>query len=592
MRLPRSVLAVLALTLSSGAMIGTSPGASAATHTVTPLNFKVQVGATGDKTCNIVGDLYTPATASATSPVPAILTTNGFGGSKNDQAGIGKAFAAKGYAVLSYSGLGFGGSGCKITLDDPDFDGKAASQLVSYLGGKTGIAFTDAAHTTPAPALTVVKRDGTGDPRVGMVGGSYGGQVQFAAASVDPRIDTIVPIVTWNDLSYSLGPNNTTQTQGVSTSTPGSVKLQWGLGFSALGVVNGLQNAPSDPSRLLPCPNFADFVCPALVTGGLTGFFDNPTIAAMRHASVASYIPKIKVPVLLIQGQNDTLFNLNEGVATYEALRAQKTPVKMIWQWWGHSESKPAPGEIDLANPDSAKQYETKRIEDWFKRYLKGDTSINTGPQFSYFRDWISYTGTAAPAYASSSKYPVGTASKYYLSSGSQLVKAAPKASTQSFLTPVLGAPTSIEALDLPVTDLPEIDLPGTFATWSTPTLTAPVTVVGSPKLTLTVNSPLSNATQLAGPTGQLVLFAKLVDVGPDGKGKVVRNLVAPVRIPDATKPFTVTMPGISYRFAKGHQLKLVVAGGSSNYRGNLTPAAVNISSGSTAQVLSLPVVP
>ena len=70
--------------------------------------------------------------------MPAILTTNGFGGSKDDQAGIGKAFAARGYAVLSYSGLGFGGSGCKITLDDPDYDGKAAQQLVSYLGGASG----------------------------------------------------------------------------------------------------------------------------------------------------------------------------------------------------------------------------------------------------------------------------------------------------------------------------------------------------------------------------------------------------------------------------------------------------------------------
>ena len=60
--------------------------------------------------------------------MPAILATNGFGGSKDDQAGIGTAFAGRDYAVLSYSGLGFGGSGCKITLDDPDYDGRAGSQ--------------------------------------------------------------------------------------------------------------------------------------------------------------------------------------------------------------------------------------------------------------------------------------------------------------------------------------------------------------------------------------------------------------------------------------------------------------------------------
>ena len=94
-----------------------------------------------------------------TNRVPAILTTNGFGGSKDDQAGIGKAFASLGYVVLSYSGLGFGGSQCKITLDDPDWDGKSATQLISYLGGASGIAFTDAAHTTAAPVLDVVQHD-------------------------------------------------------------------------------------------------------------------------------------------------------------------------------------------------------------------------------------------------------------------------------------------------------------------------------------------------------------------------------------------------------------------------------------------------
>ena len=42
-----------------------------------------------------------------------------------------------------------------------------------------------------------------------MIGGSYGGQIQYAVAEQDPRLDTIIPIITWNDLSYSLAPNNT-----------------------------------------------------------------------------------------------------------------------------------------------------------------------------------------------------------------------------------------------------------------------------------------------------------------------------------------------------------------------------------------------
>src|SRR3982750_3146927 len=88
--------------LAAGGGLAPTPGPPAA------------AGPNNAQPCDIVGDLYTPATASATSRVPAILTTNGFGGSKDDQAGIGREFAALGYVVLSYSGLGFGGSGCKI----------------------------------------------------------------------------------------------------------------------------------------------------------------------------------------------------------------------------------------------------------------------------------------------------------------------------------------------------------------------------------------------------------------------------------------------------------------------------------------------
>jgi fermentation-respiration switch protein FrsA (DUF1100 family) len=599
MRPPGPALAVLGI--ASAALFAVPQGAgAAATHTVTPLHFKVQIGPTGAETCDVIGDLYTPASASPTARVPAILTTNGFGGSKDDQAGLGATFADRGYAVLSYSGLGFGGSGCKITLDDPDYDGKAASQLVSYLGGKAGIAFTDAAHTDPVPALDVVQRDATdhagvataNDPLVGMVGGSYGGQVQFAAASIDPRIDTIVPVVTWSDLSYSLSPNNTSQTTGVSTSTPGAAKLVWALGFAGQGVAEGVQNVQVDPTRLIGCPNFATFVCPALVTAAALGTLDPATTTSLRHASVSSYIAKVKVPTLLIQGQNDTLFNLNEGVANYQALKKQGTPVKMVWANGGHS-GPMAPGELDLGNPNPSTQHLAKQVAAWFDHYLKG-AAVSTGPAFSYFRDWVPYTGIATPAYGSASSYPVGTTRKYYLSgkalstSGTGLA-----AVSQSFLTPVAGVPTSTDPLDVigSTLPLPETDLPGTFASWSTPVLGSNVDVVGSATLDVRVSAPTAALTQALGPTGELVLFVKIADVDASGQATLVRNLVAPVRVPDVTKSFRVTLPGFVHRFGAGHSIKLVIAGGSTNYRGGLTANPVTITTGSTGQVLTLPVV-
>lgn len=593
-----------ALVIAGLVVAGTSLPASAdADFTVQTLHFAVKTGPNGTTACDIIGDLYVPAGASSSDRVPAILTTNGFGGSKDDQAGIGEGFASRGYVVLSYSGLGFGGSDCKITLDDPDWDGKAASQLVSYLGGQDGIAFTDDAHTTPAPVLDVVKRDNkdhlghpsTNDPRIGMLGGSYGGQIQFAAASVDPRIDTIVPIITWNDLSYSLGPNNTGQT-GVTSSVPGATKLAWGLLFSTLGVIQGFQNAQTDPSRVVGCPNFANWVCTALVLAGTTGYFDEASKQSLRHASVSTYMTKIKIPTLLMQGESDTLFNLNEAVATFKALRAQGTPVKMIWQSWGHSQGTPAPGEMDLGALDPDSQYLTGRVKDWFDHYLK-NSNVDTGPRFAYFRDWVSYTGNAEPAFGTSSSYPVGSARTFYLS-GSTLTPSALGLvkKTSSFLTGPGGLPTSTNELDaigsVAKLPLPELDLPGTFAAWTSAPLTAALNVVGSPTLTTKVNAPVAALAQGAGPAAMLVVFVRVQDVAPDGTASDIRLLNAPVRVPDVTKAFTVTLPAFVHQFAPGHKVRLVVAGGSVNYRGGLTPQTVQLTTGTTAHQLKLPVVP
>src|SRR4051812_11471051 len=109
--------------------------AQAADYDIKTLRFDVVTGPANDTHCDIVGDLYRPASATKANPAPAILTTNGFGGSKDDQADTAKVLASRGYVVLSYSGLGFGGSGGKITLDDPDYDGKAGSQPRPLPGG-------------------------------------------------------------------------------------------------------------------------------------------------------------------------------------------------------------------------------------------------------------------------------------------------------------------------------------------------------------------------------------------------------------------------------------------------------------------------
>src|SRR3954453_3281503 len=286
----------------------------------------VVTGPANDQHCDIVGDLYKPTGATKANPAPAVLTTNGFGGSKDDQADMAKLLATRGYVVLSYSGLGFGGGGCKITLDDRDYDGKAGSQLVTFLGG--GKAATDGTK------VDYVRLDATGsdgkhhafDPRVGMVGGSYGGQIQFGIAGLDPRVDTIIPIIPWNDLSYSLAPNNTSFDHGVTYQTPGIEKFEWTSLFFGLGIADGIMGTQIDPSRNVGCPNFDDRACGSKVQMDATGAPNDSTLLFSRHASVTSFVDKIRIPTLLSQGQSDPLFNLQEAIATYRSLRGQHVP--------------------------------------------------------------------------------------------------------------------------------------------------------------------------------------------------------------------------------------------------------------------------
>jgi predicted acyl esterase len=556
---------------------------------VSPLTFTVQVGPTNATTCTVDADLYVPASASPTNRVPAIIATNGFGGSKADQAGLGQAFAARGYAFLSYTGLGFPNSGCKIYLDDPAFDGKAASQLISFLGGSVA--------ANNGYRVNFVKKDvgdhkgipRSDDPRVGMIGGSYGGQIQFAVASIDARVDTIVPIITWNDLQYSLAPNNTSFSRGVTPATPGVDKMIWSDLFFGTGIVDGLAGVQLDPTRMVGCPNFRDEACAAKLQLDALGYPLPETVDLTKQTSVAYYANQITIPTLLMQGQADTLFNLQEAVATYRQLKAQRTPVKMIWQSWGHSASTPAPGEIDLSGGNVENTYEGARVANWFAYYLKDDRTAATGPEFAYFRPWVSYTGSAAPAYGGASSYPGGTSRTYLLSGGNllgggSLVTSANDvvAGSTSWVNPstVPGSYSEVSALQSMISGpvaLDPFDTPGTFGGWSSPALTAPLDIVGMPTLDVQFSAPTVALTQLAGPAGQLQVFAKLYDVGPDGKLALVNRLISPVRVADVTKPVHIELPGIVHQVPVGHHLQLVLASTDGAYRNATTVQPVSV---------------
>ena len=585
-------LATAAL-IASGLALASGPPAAAATadstpgYSVTSLTVPVKVGPKNDQACTIDADLYVPDGTSTSRRVPAILTTHGFGGDKADdnQMAIGKGFVDQGYAVLSYSGLGFGKTTCKIQLDDPDWDGKAGKQMVDVLAGKKAYFV---AGSTAGRYLRTITTESAGDPRVGMIGGSYGGQIQYAVAKQDPRIDAIIPIITWNDLNYSLAPQRV-------------AKKQWIDLFFGAGIVSGVGNSNADPETMTGCVNFTDQACVGAAHLNSAGYADPATAALARHASVASYVKQVKAPTLVVQGQKDTLFNLNEAVATYDSLKAQGTPVKMVWQSWGHSDSDPVAGELDFGASSLRGSYLGKRFLNWMNHYVRGYSTAPTGPQFEYFRDWVPYdtdpskAGTAiAAAYKQSSSVSWAPTNTLYFTGNDGLTatKGSVVPGSASYAN-TSAAPTSYSetsGVEGDTVNNEPSDGPGTFAAFTSPVLKAPAEVVGAPVVKLHLTAPAAAQTQAGGPSGQLVLFAKVYDVAPDGTKVLKNRMISPLRVADVNKPVNLRLPGIVHRFATGHRIQVVVAASDFAYAGNTAAQPVTISTSPLApSTLGLP---
>jgi predicted acyl esterase len=610
---------LLTAALTSGGLAALAPPAAAAD--IVPRDLTITVTDLGPehRTCQIDADLYVPAGVSRRHPAPALLATNGFGGTKEDQAALAQGFGEHGYVTLSYTGIGFvDGDTCPITLDDREHDGAAASQLMRFLGGDRSIQAVDDATGTRVVVDQVIRDDGPKgkrfDPAVGMTGGSYGGQIQFAAAGFEraagtDRLDAIVPLITWNDLAYSLAPENsalpggTAESGSVTSSQTGVFKYQWAALFTTVGVANGAEDVPSPEDGdnwqkfvTEGCANFDPPVCTALLEVSTQGYPSQASIDFLRSNSVATYMSDIRVPTLIGQGQADTLFNLQESVATYTALQRQGTPVSLVWQSWGHSDSSPVDGELDRRH--LADSYEGRLALAWFDHYVRGEGPA-PAQDFRYFRDWeyANSGGDIEAAYAVAPAYPVGADLTYHLSSegpdGGSLVPdpTAVAAGTSAYGSPAPIGPNYSETSGLDQSQ-PVSDPPGTAIRFATEPLTAPVDVVGSPRLTVTLDSS-AELTQGLGPDGELVAFAKLYDIGPDGEAvELPHRLISPVRIADVTQPVTIELPGIVHRFDTGHRFALVLAGGDMAYRGsNLRQTVALTTGGGLVQELTLPVV-
>ncbi|WP_405537374.1 alpha/beta fold hydrolase [Streptomyces sp. NBC_00075] len=450
---------------------------------------------------------------------PAVLLAHGFGGSKDDLRDQAQNLARDGYAVLTWSARGFGRSTGKIGLNDPKAEVADVSKLIDWLA-----------------ARPEVQLDKKGDPRVGMAGGSYGGAISLLAAGYDQRVDAIAPAITYWNLSDALFPG-------------GVFKKLWaGIFFNTGG----------------GCAEFETQLCEMYQRVAESGQPDAAAVKLLDERSPEAVGDRIKVPTLLIQGQTDSLFPLGQADAAAKAIKANGAPVDVDWISGGHDG-----GDMETSRVQS-------RVESWFDRYLKDDKGADTGSAFRVTRTLGSGSGDGEPRLA-------GTTDDTYPGLESAPKSIALTGREQTFENPAGASPPAVSALpglgaaggglsqlsSLGVSI--SLDFPGQFAAFESKPVADDLQITGSPTATVHVKSTSEDA----------VLFAKVYDVGADGRSQVLPSqLVEPVRVEGAKagKDVKLTLPAIDYELDDGHRLRLVLASTDLGYASPLTPATYTVS--------------
>lgn len=284
---------------------------------------------------------------------PTVLQGPGFGGqaqsdpdaaSSPSNPGVGDLRRA-GYNVLTWNPRGISPSGGQAQLNNPDFEGKDVSALLSWVSERSE-----------------AQLDAPGDPRVGMTGGSYGGGIQFSTAAIDKRVDAIVPVIAWHSLGTSLYKADTIKSSWVNALLVGATRP--GNTFSP-SILKGREQARRGTTFSPEVVNFA------------------------RAAGPDRVLSQVSAPTLMLQGTIDNLFPPSEAIENYSILKANGVPVKMVWFCGGHGVCLTKGGESRLP---------LEQTWLWLDKYLKGDTAVDTGPGFT----WVDQRGK----FRSTATYP------------------------------------------------------------------------------------------------------------------------------------------------------------------------------------------
>jgi ABC-2 type transport system ATP-binding protein len=296
--------------------------------------------------------LFQPTGATKSHQVPMVMHSHGWAGSRTTDPAAFEKWLGAGFGVLSFDQRGFGESGGKAHVENPALEGRDVQRLIKLIAG-----------------LRWVRKDAPGDPRMGAIGGSYGGGYQYVGAFRNlmdkgkPVFDALAPEITWWDLNESLAPQEV-------------VRTAWALSLSAAG------------SEALP-PE----VLLALGQGAATGFWPRgevPGSADMveffRRNGPSWHVRngrRLDIPVLMGQGATDSLFPLDQGLTNFQRALTRSARAESIFVGYNGGHVLPAvfPQGVGVAGDPCSKKLGGGSFEDlalrFFTENLRGkDTGL------------------------------------------------------------------------------------------------------------------------------------------------------------------------------------------------------------------------
>ena len=335
---------LLAPIIGASVLVTISPNVETLAPADTPVAYTYTV--TSFDGVGISTNFFPAAGLGASDVAPTTISMPGLAsaGQSNPYAefGIGgetlgvRPLRGAGYNVVTVTPRGEFNSGGILQLDNPFYEGRDVSAVVDFIAEKT-------------PAELVA-----GDPKVGMVGGSYGGGIQLTAAATDPRIDAIVPDIAWNSLNSSLYPDNTFKTA-----------------YGSLLYLS-LLTTGARVNTLIPR---------AILTGDLLGWITETAQAVLASSGPTALLAQLKAPTLLTQGIVDVLFPLQQSLISAQSILENPfaPDTKVIWFCGGHGVCN------DIVGPDQVSTLLDSGLA-WLDTYVAGDGSpADAIPNFQWF---------------------------------------------------------------------------------------------------------------------------------------------------------------------------------------------------------------